>query len=204
MRFASPAEAVIGMRILATRHLIRGKTLRRQGRLCRYDIAARNLQVILEDASGAVRDPQVHYEAKKILFSYRRGGSDYFHLYEINADGSDLRQITNGPFDDIEPTYLPDGHIMFCSSRSRRWVNCWYSQVATLYVCRADGDIRPVSANIEQDNTPWPLGDGRVIYQRWEYVDRSRVSFHHLWAAHPDGSAQTVYLWQHASGNRDD
>ncbi|MHC4181490.1 MAG: HzsA-related protein, partial [Planctomycetota bacterium] len=71
---------------------------------------------------------------------------------------------------------------------------CWFVPVAILYCCDADGtNIHPISANIEQDNTPWPLPDGRVIYERWEYVDRSRVAFHHLWTANPDGTGQMIY-----------
>jgi len=144
---------------------------------------------------GAVRDPQVHYDAKKVLFSYRRGGSDFFNLYEINIDGTELRQLTSGPYDDFESTYLPDGRIMFCSSRCNRWVNCWFTPVANLYCCDGDGtNIRPISGNIEHDNTPWPLPDGRVLYTRWEYVDRSRVAFHHLWTANPDGTGQMIYF----------
>ena len=66
--------------------------------------------------------------------------------------------------------------------------------MATLYACDADGsNIHPISSNIEHDNTPWPLPDGRVLYTRWEYVDRSRVGFHHLWTMNPDGTNQTVY-----------
>jgi hypothetical protein len=141
-----------------------------------------------------VRDPQVAYDGRKILFSYRPGGTENFHLYTIDAAGGAPRLLTRGPFDDLEPTYLPDGRIMFCSSRARRWVNCWSTQVANLYVCDGDGrNMMPVSANIEQDNHPWPLPDGRVIYTRWEYVDRSRVSFHHLWTANPDGTGQMIY-----------
>ncbi|MBT4820753.1 MAG: hypothetical protein HON70_33905, partial [Lentisphaerae bacterium] len=75
-----------------------------------------------------------------------------------------------------------------------RFVNCWFTQVAILYRCDADGGgIRPLSANIEHDNTPWMLPDGRLLYMRWEYVDRSRVRFHHLWTANPDGTGQMVY-----------
>ena len=165
-----------------------------EGRLCRLDLNSGQLSVLLEDAEGAVRDPQLHYDGKKILFSYRRGGSDYFHLFEIGVDGRGLMQLTSGPHDDLEPTYLPDGRIMFCSSRCNRWVPCWYTPVAVLYCCDSrGGNTHPVSANIEHDNTPWPMPDGRVIYQRWEYVDRSRVSFHHLWTANPDGTGQMVY-----------
>jgi hypothetical protein len=161
------------------------------GRLCRLDLQTGRLAVLLDDPGGAVRDPQVHYDGAKILFSYRRDGSRFFHLYEINADGTGLTQLTDGPYDDLEPTYLPDGGILFCSSRCHRYVPCWYVQVATLYRCDADGgNIRPLSSNIEQDNTPWPLPDGRVMYTRWEYVDRSREHFHHLWSMNPDGTGQ--------------
>ena len=166
-----------------------------QGRLCRLDLASGRLAVLLEDEAGAVRDPQVHYDGRKILFSYRRGGSDHFHLYEIGIDGGGLTQLTSGPYDDFEPTYLADGRMIFISSRCNRWVNCWYTPVATLHCCDKGGrNIRPISANIEHDNTPWPMLDGRVIYQRWEYVDRSRVKFHHLWTANPDGTGQMVYF----------
>jgi hypothetical protein len=164
------------------------------GQLCRLNIATGQVTILLDDPEGSVRDPQMHYDGNKILFSYRPGDTDYFHLYEINIDGTELKQLTSGPYDDIEPTYLSSNKIMFCSSRSHRWVPCWYSQVAILYLCEADGrNIQPVSANIEHDNTPWPLSDGRVIYERWEYVDRSRVAFHHLWTANPDGTSQMIY-----------
>jgi hypothetical protein len=171
------------------------KVYGRMGQLCRLDPATGKLTVLLSDLDGSVRDPQLHYDGRKILFSYRPGGSDYFNLYEIGVDGSDLTQLTLGPYDDFEPTCLADGRIMFCSSRANRWVNCWYTPVAILYTCDSDGrSIRPISGNIEHDNAPWPLADGRVIYTRWEYVDRSRVGFHHLWTANPDGSGQMVYF----------
>ncbi len=115
-------------------------------------------------------------------------------MYEINCDGSALRQLTDGPYDDIEPCYLPDDSIVFVSSRCHRWVNCWVTQVAVLHRCDADGsDIRAISSNVEHDNTPWVLPDGRILYQRWEYVDRSQVDYHHLWTSNPDGTGQMVY-----------
>jgi hypothetical protein len=173
----------------------RAKAYRALGRLCRLDVRTGKVTVLLDDPQGSIRDPQVHYDGAKILFSYRPGGEEHFHLYEIRSDGTGLRQLTFGLYTDIEPTYLPDGRIMFCSNRCNRWVNCWFTQVAVLYTCDADGkDLRPISANIEHDNTPWPMPDGRVLYLRWEYVDRSRVSFHHLWTANPDGTAQMVYF----------
>ncbi len=161
----------------------------KRGRLCKLDVRSGAVTDLLNDQEGSVRDPVVHYDAKKILFSYRKGDSENFHLYEINVDGTGLRQLTDGPRDDIEPCYLPNGDIIFCSSRCNRWVPCFKTQVAILYRCNGDGsDIRPISSNVEHDNAPAVLPDGRVIYTRWEYVDRSQVEFHHLWTFNPDGT----------------
>jgi len=164
-------------------------------KLYRLNLLTRELTTLLADPQGGIRDPQVSYDGIRILFSYRPGGTEQYHLYEINADGTALKQLTSGPFDDFEPAYLPDGGIVFVSSRCKRWVNCWLTQVAVLHRCEADGsNLRALSSNNEQDNTPWPLPDGRILYTRWEYVDRSQVHFHHLWAANPDGTAQMTWF----------
>ncbi len=163
-------------------------------KLYAFDVGRKEASVMLEDAKGGIRDPQIQYDGAKMLFSYRPGGTENYHLYEMNVDGTDLRQLTSGPYDDIEPSYLPNGEIVFVSSRCNRWVNCWLTQVAVLHKCDADGqNIRAISSNNEHDNTPWPLPDGRILYTRWEYVDRSQVHFHHLWAANPDGTAQMAW-----------
>jgi hypothetical protein len=161
--------------------------------LCKLNIKTGELKVLFQDDKGTFRDPQLHYDGKKILLSYRKGGEEHFHLYETDTEGSFLKQLTFGPFADIEPTYLPDGDIIFVSTRCECWVNCWSTQVATLHRCKADGtEITKLSANIEHDNTPWVLPNGQIVYTRWEYVDRSQVHFHHLWVMNPDGSRQTV------------
>ena len=164
------------------------------GKLCIFDVKTREIKTLLDDPAGAVRDPQVHYDGERIVFSYRKGGTRNYHLHEIGVDGRGLKQLTDGDFDDIEPTYIADGSIIFISTRAKRWVQCWLTPVAVLHKCDADGsNVRQLSANVEHDNTPWPLSDGRMIYTRWEYVDRSQVDFHHLWLMNPDGTRQTVY-----------
>ena len=66
--------------------------------------------------------------------------------------------------------------------------------MGVLYRCDADGgNIRRLSHNAEHDNTPAVLPDGRILYTRWEYVDRSQVEFHHLWTMNPDGSNEMVH-----------
>ncbi|MDR2862452.1 MAG: hypothetical protein LBV54_01045 [Puniceicoccales bacterium] len=166
------------------------------GKLCAYDLDTKKIELLLDDPAGSVRDPQVHYNGEKILFSYCPGGSTFFHLYEIGLDPQKipLKQLTFGEFDDIEPSYSATGKIIFVSTRAKRWVNCWLTPVAILYGCDLDGkNIHALSGNIEHDNTPWPLPDGRILYTRWEYVDRSQVHYHHLWTMNPDGTHQMVF-----------
>lgn len=170
-------------------------------RLAKLNLRTGTVTDILVDPDGAFRDPQVSYDASKFLFCYRKGGTEHYKLHEANIDGSGVRQLLSDPSDDIEPTYLPDGDIVFCSSRCNRWVNCWFTPVATLYRCGPHGEnVRPVSANVEHDNTPWPLPDGRLLYTRWEYVDRSQMAFHHLWTINPDGTGQMVYYGNQEPG----
>jgi len=165
------------------------------GRLCRLNLKTGELAILVDDPQGGVRDPQVHYDGRTILFSYRRGGQPHYHLYETQADGTGLRRLTDGPYDDFEPAYLPDGDIVFCSSRCNRWVPCWSTLVANLHRCDGDGgNVRMISSNIEQENTPAVLPDGRILYTRWEYVDRSQVAFHPLWTLNPDGTGSMVYF----------
>ncbi len=172
----------------------RWKTYGQGGRLCRLNLTTGEMTALVDDPRGGVRDPQVHYDGRKIVFSYRRRDEPHYHLYEIDADGSGLVQLTDGPYDDLEPTYLPDRRIMFVSSRCNRVVNCHTTDVAVLHCCDADGgNLRVLSANNEHDNTPWVMNGGQVLYTRWEYVDRSQVTFHHLWVTSPDGQRQTVF-----------
>ena len=163
------------------------------GRLMALDLASGAVRVLLDDPMGDIRDPAVSYDGKRIVFAWRKGGEHQFHLYIISADGSDLHQITDGAYDDFEPTWLPDGGIMFVSSRCMRWVPCWYTQVAILFRCEADGsDVKQISFGVENENTPWPLSNGRVLYTRWEYVDRSQLKYHGLWSKDPDGTGQAL------------
>ena len=43
------------------------------------------------------------------------------------------------------------------------------------------------------NGTPACLNDGRVVYTRWDYVDRNAVHYEQLWSALPDGSNARIY-----------
>jgi hypothetical protein len=166
-----------------------------ESKLYLLNTATGEVRVLLDGKGGSIRDPQVHYDGRTILFSYRRAATDYYNLYEIQVDGAGLRQVTHGPYDDYEATYLPGDDIVFVSTRSKRWVGCWMTQVGTLFRCDREGkNIRPLSFNLEHDNTPAILPDGRILFTRWEYVDRSQVGYHQLWTMNPDGTAVMAYF----------
>ncbi|MBQ9873636.1 MAG: hypothetical protein IJM30_04145 [Thermoguttaceae bacterium] len=163
------------------------------GSLRALDLRTKKVRTILNDPNGSVRDPVVSYDAKKILFSYLRSGTEHYNLYEINVDGTGLRQITSGDYDDIEACYLPDGDVVFCSSRADRCVQCWLVSVATVWRCGPNGENpHMLSPNVEQDNEPWVLNNGQIVYTRWEYVDREQLAYHHLWTMAQDGARQNV------------
>ena len=171
------------------------------GQLVRWNIRTGKVVKIVDDPVGGVRDPQMHYNGKKILFSYRKGNSEFYNLWEINIDGTGMKQLTTGRYDDIEPAYLPDGGIVFSSSRCNCWVPCGYYQTMVLHRCDRDGqNIRKLSSNITPENTPWVLPDGRILYMRWEYVNRNNVSFQHLWTINPDGTGSMVYYGNQFDG----
>ncbi len=165
------------------------------GRVCAVNVATGACRVLLDDPRGGVRDTSVSHDGTRILFSYRKGGTHNYNLHEMRADGSGLRQLTSGPYDDIEAAYLPCGDIVFCSSRCHRWVSCWHTQVAIMYRMDPDGgNVRPISCSNEHDNTPAVMPDGRLLFTRWEYIDRNQVTFHHLWTVNPDGTGQMAYF----------
>jgi hypothetical protein len=148
----------------------------------------------------------VSWDGKRILFAYCRAETSprnreehlerHYHLYEINADGSGLRQMTDGPYDDFSPRYLPDGNIMFLSTRRGGFHRCGQGpcNVFTLALCKADGsNPRPVSFHETHEWDPAVMNDGRVIYTRWDYVDRHAVHFQQLWSVRPDGSDVRIF-----------
>ncbi len=138
---------------------------------------------------GIARDPVADFEAKKIYFGYRTSKSDYFDLYVMDADGKNLRRLTEGPFHDYYPCPLPDGGLAFISTRCKARFLCWRPQAFVLFRMNADGsDIRPLSHANLSEWTPSIMRDGRIMWMRSEYLDKGANFGHTLWAIRPDGA----------------
>jgi hypothetical protein len=114
--------------------------------------------------------------------------SDNSEAEAIKCHSWQGRGVDRG-FDDMDPCYLPDGRIVFASTRSQRNVFCAGSTVTTLYVMDADGkNLHCISASPINETAPSVLDDGRIVYTRWEYVDKGLGNGQSLWAIRPDGS----------------
>ena len=151
--------------------------------------------MLFDAADGIVRDPEISYDGQRVLFSYRPSEDGYYHIHEMNIDGSGLRKITGGPFHDLDPFYLPDGRIGFTSTRCKSRALCFWVHAATLYAMKADGtDIHPLTSNNVNEFTPQMLPHGRILYTRWEYMDKTAIFVQSLWSICPDGTkAQQIF-----------
>ncbi|MFV2069295.1 MAG: hypothetical protein ACC645_20205, partial [Pirellulales bacterium] len=144
---------------------------------------------------GSFWRPDLSFDAKRVLFCFKASDEKAFHLYEVNIDGSGVRQITDGDYDDLDPIYLPDGRIMFSTTRGNTYVRCMpYTYSYVLARCEADGtDIYLISQNNEPDWCPTLLDDGRVLYSRWEYTDKALWRIQSLWTTNQDGTGTAVF-----------
>jgi hypothetical protein len=148
-------------------------------------------------SSGTFLSPDLSYDGKTIVFAWSSGGRDKwkpanrFNIFSVNVDGSGLKRLTDGDFDDIHPCWLPGGRIAFISTRRAGYGRCHGRSVPTytLYSMKPDGtDIICLSYHETNEFHPSVANDGQIIYTRWDYIDRDFSAAHHLWFCNPDGT----------------
>ncbi|MGE5610256.1 MAG: hypothetical protein ACM359_13465 [Bacillota bacterium] len=172
------------------RHFVPGASLC----VLEMDGAFAKVRTLIDDRDGVIRDPDVSYDGKRILFSWKKSDrQDDYHLYEMTVADGKVRQITSGlGFADYEGQYLSNGDLVFNSTRCVQSVDCWWTEVSNLYTCAADGKyLRRLAFDQVHSNFPTVMRDGRVIYTRWEYSDRGQIFPQGLFQMYPDGTGQT-------------
>jgi len=150
---------------------------------------------LLETETGVIRDPEISFDGKKIIFSYRKSIKDDYHIYEIDSDGSHLKQLTFAPgVSDIDPLYLPNNQIIFSSTREPKYCMCNRHIMANLYRMNPDGsNIVQLGRSTLFEGHSALMNDGRIIYDRWEYIDRNFGDAQGLWTVNPDGTKHAIF-----------
>ena len=159
------------------------------GGLYIYSLKTGSLKKLVDASEGLIIDCALSYDARQILFSWRRDLRTPFEIWKIRPDGTGLSCVIKGNSNNTNPCFLPDGGIAFISDRKPAFAYCWTSTSPILYRADKDGKnpIR-LSANYLTDFTPSVMNDGRILFTRWEYVDRPAIPIQSLWAINPDGT----------------
>ena len=180
------------------------------GNICVLSLADGKVRDVApaELAVGVFDRYDLSFDAKRIVFGYRGPRESGFRIHEIGVDGSGHRQLTHQPekylgepcpywSDDIHPCYLPDGRMIFSSSRLEHEVLCHPNRslpCTNLFSMNADGSgMTPLSNGVLGEFTATMMEDGRVLYNRWEYVYKGIAAVQPLWTMRPDGSGSEEY-----------
>lgn len=160
---------------------------------------------------GSTLHPDLSFDASRILFSFcdhtvQNGNERAFYVYEAAIDGSWVRQVTGTNSDlmkgwgdrqtavieDFDPFYLPDGGFGMISTRTQTFGRCHGSRyVPTYMLFRGDLDgasIRQLSYSEANEWDPSMMHDGRIVFTRWDYINRHDVQFQSFWTIRPDGT----------------
>lgn len=121
-----------------------------------------------------------------------------YHLFKMDLATGQTEQLTDGPDDDFDPAELPDGDLVFISTRRGGFARCTGNyepvETATLHKRHKSGEIKCLSWHETNEWNPSVLSDGRIVYSRWDYVDREAARFMNLWVTNPDGTgAQALF-----------
>lgn len=185
----------------------------------------RNVTDEFTGGEGDVRDVEVSYDGNFLLFSMRAAdipGADpedqpTWNIWEYDITAKTLRRIIPADINaeagqDISPLYLPDGRIIFSSTRQQTSKAVLLDEgkqqftaldenrnefAAVLHVMNSDGsNIRQVSFNQSHDLDPMVLSTGEVVFSRWGNMGtRDAIA---LYKMRPDGSDLQLLYGAHS------
>ncbi len=181
-----------------------------------------------EDGNPAlidVKDLAVSYDGNQLAFALRApedpdlddDEQPTWNIWVYDRElGTVTRAITSDIVaedgQDVAPKFLPDGRIVFSSTRQRLSKAILLDEgkpqfsaldedrdeeALTLHVMNVDGtDLQQITFNQSSDLDPAVMSDGRVVYARWDNVaGRDRIS---LYRANPDGTEQELLYGVHS------
>ncbi len=156
---------------------------------------------IFESTEGVYRDIEASYDGTRILFSKRNNIREDYHIYEMTLADNSVKQLTFAEgVTDVDPNYLPNGQIVFTSTREPKYCMCNIHIMGNIFKMDADGaNITQLGKSTLWEGHPIVMPDGKLLYDRWEYVDRNYGDAQGLWTMNPDGTNQALYFGNNTS-----
>lgn len=126
----------------------------------------------------------------KKCWQYHFRPESTFHLFTADIDGTNLKQLTDGMYNEYDPCFMPNGRLAYVSEFLGGNQRCGTRALptATLHSIEPSGSD-PITLSWHDTNEWHPSIDhhGMIIYTRWDYIDRDSDIAHHLWTCYPDG-----------------
>jgi len=192
----------------------------------------KNVTLPLTGGKGAVRDLDVSVDGTKVVFSLRmpldttKANTDpaqpTWNIYQYDATTGTITQLTNDDITsghDVGAHFLPDGRIVFASTRQlatqaillnegrpqyqavENVPNLTPQPIFLLHVMNGDGsDMHQITFNTNNDFAPSVLANGQIVFSRWEVTNGvDQIS---LYTTNPDGTGLELYYGanSHATG----
>jgi hypothetical protein len=182
---------------------------------------ARNVTGAITQGLYDIRDLEASWDGTKVLFAMRGPfieGADEedqptWNIWEYDIEADELRRVIPSDVSaeaghDVAPHYLPDGRIIFSSTRQRQAGAILIDEgkpqfpgldedrrepAFVLHVMNADGsDIHQVSFNQSHDLDSTVVATGEVVFTRWD--NAGGVNEMSLYRMNPDGTGlQLLY-----------
>jgi len=134
---------------------------------------------VLSEGFHSASDPEISFDASRILFAAKKRAGDAWNIYEMRTDGSDVRRITSGRGDCRNPGYQstlytivsakPWYQITFVGTETGVLNECGLGMATNLYSCKLDGTaVRRLTFNLSSDMDPFIMPNGRLLLASWQ------------------------------------
>lgn len=151
---------------------------------------------VLTRGFASAADPEISFDGKRILFAAKRAPGDAWNIFEMNADGSGVRQVTRGAGNCRNPVYTspifylndpaPVRQIAFVSDLAGERAEYGGAPATSLYTVREDGSgLRRLTYTASSSFDPVVMPDGRLLFASW--MGRSARTLIELFGVHNDG-----------------
>lgn len=145
------------------------------------------------DNGSSIADLRMHWDADRVMFTQLQEDKRW-NVFEVKLDGTDFRKLIENEEPDLEfydGTYLPDGRILAISNIGYQGVPCvnGRDQVGNLVLYNPkDKNLRRLTFDQDANWNPVVMGNGRIMYTRWEYTDLTHYYSRIVMHMNPDGT----------------